>query len=92
MITEDPGSLDKICQYIEATVILHNFLIEENNVGLPAGWKYESDKASDVGDCLSETDELNMPLPANNHSDARRRQLLTYITYLFVPFGNGALL
>ena len=91
VITEDPNTLDKICQYIEATVILHNFLIDENDVDLPSSWEHGSDKASAVDDCLSETDELNRPLSENNPTDARRRQLLTYVTELFIPFGNGAL-
>ena len=51
--------LSSILEVINACVILHNLLIEQNEE-IPDDWM--NDEASDISHAMSDTDELNMPL------------------------------
>jgi len=82
-ITEDKKSLLNILQIMDATVILHNYLIERGDT-IPDSW-IDDDDASSVGDALSETDELNRALAVGSPDDTRRRQLTNYINDWFIP-------
>jgi DDE superfamily endonuclease len=60
-ITEEKESLHNILKVMDATVILHNFLMEEGETDFPDEW-WDDKETSSVGDAISETDELNNPL------------------------------
>ena len=64
--------LSSILEVIDACVILHNFLIEQNEE-IPDDWMNE--EASDIGDAMSDIDELNMPLGEAEPNDQRHKQL-----------------
>ena len=83
-ITEDKKSLRNILQIMDATVILHNYLIERGDT-IPDSW-IDDDDTSSVGDALSETDELNRSLAVGAPDDTRRRQLTNYINDWFIPW------
>ena len=73
-ITEDIKSRKQILRMIKVTVILHNFLIEENE-SFEDSW-YDLDSMSDIDAAEGETlDELNQP--ARDNSNQRRTQLLS---------------
>jgi hypothetical protein len=75
-IKDDNTSLLQILQVIKATVILHNFLIEEND-NFEDSW-YDLDGVSDVDDAdIEGGDELNRP--ASHQSNLRREQLMHYL-------------
>ena len=86
-ITEDKKSLRHILQIIDATVILHNYLMERGERGdtIPDCW-IDDDDTSSVGEALSETDELNHSLAVGAPNDTRRRQLTNYINEWFIPY------
>ena len=63
-------------EVIDACVILHNFLIEHKEE-IPNAWM--NDEASDIGDAMSDTDELNQPLGEAEQNDQRCKQLNLYI-------------
>ena len=73
--------LSSILEVIDACVILHNFLIEQNEE-IPDDWM--NDEASDIGDALSDMDELNMPLGAVEPNDQRHKQLNLYINENYI--------
>ena len=60
-ITSSKMSEQCILRIIEASVVLHNYLIEEHNAVLD-DWRDDSD-ISDVDDALSDDDELNNLVP-----------------------------
>ena len=59
-ITSSKTSVQCIFRIIEACVVLHNYLIEENDNVLD-DWRDDFD-ISDVDDTLSDNDELNNPV------------------------------
>jgi hypothetical protein len=74
-ITDSPKSMYTIIAYIEASVILHNYLLEEDD-------KWDDDDYSDVTSIGSYDDEDGFrlpPLAAGSDKDMRRRQLLAYV-------------
>lgn len=75
-ITDDRKSIIQLLKVIKVTVILHNFLIEENEV-FEDSW-YDLDSISDIDEAEEENcvDELNQP--AGHESKLRREQLLNY--------------
>lgn len=73
-IKKDRKYLVAILRVIKATVILHNFLIEENDA-FEDSW-YDLDEVSDIDEGEDENDELN--LPAGHDSNLRREQLMNY--------------
>ncbi|KAL7562435.1 hypothetical protein ACA910_020577 [Epithemia clementina (nom. ined.)] len=82
-LTERESSLKKILDYIMVSVILHNFLNQRND-DVPEDW-IDDDDASDVDDCLSDNDELNMPLDPNLPNKHRREQLKNFFDEFYVP-------
>ena len=68
--------LSSILEVIDACVILHNFLIEQNEE-IPDNWM--NHEASDISDAISDMDELNLPLGAVEPNDQRCKQLNIYI-------------
>lgn len=75
-ITEKKKYLTRILNLIKATVILHNFLIDESDPCLEE-WecKDEEDDSDDLSS-LSSNDELNQPV---TEATARRTQLRNYL-------------
>jgi hypothetical protein len=86
-ITNDKKSLARILRYIDATVVLHNMIIdlgEELSDNDP--WNvYET--LSDIDDAgrVPERDVLDLPLPAGALPGTRRDQLKNYVREHFVP-------
>ena len=78
-IRDNESSLEQILQTITATVILHNFLIEENEE-FDDSWYDLDDFNEDVGEAglLEPGDELNEP--AHHNSNLRREQLMSYFS------------
>ena len=84
LITNQKESLKRILRYIEASVVLHNMLIEfgdgdETNGIVP--WDIEEETLSDIGDVtrIPERDVLDLPLPMGSQSGQRREQLANYV-------------
>ena len=74
-LTEDEKSMVQIIKCIACCVILHNFLIAENDEGNT--YFYEED------DCASDIDadnELNCPSNDASNKDKRRNQLMAYFS------------
>jgi DDE superfamily endonuclease len=80
IITEDTESLRKILQLIDASVILHNILIEWGEDG-EESW-IDFDDFSDMDDAFrvpyQQDDELNQAIPVWMSKDTRLRRLLAY--------------
>jgi DDE superfamily endonuclease len=80
IITEDDHSLRKVLQLVDATIILHNMLIEWGEEEEEA-W-IDFDDFSDLDDAMrapyEEGDELNAGIPDFMAKDTRRRRLLNY--------------
>lgn len=74
-ITNNVKSLIQILEVIKVTVILHNFLIEEND-NFEDSW-YDLDSMSDIDEAETECDD-ELDRPANQQSNLRREQLLNY--------------
>lgn len=85
LITEDKRTLRTILQFMDAAVILHNFLIQRGDDMIPDSWIDNNDDDSSVGEALSDTDELNRSLAMGAPDDTRRRQLTNYINDWFIP-------
>ena len=75
-ITDDDKSMTNILRVIKVTIILHNFLIEEND-SFEDSWK-EMENTSDFDEAEAEDyhDELNQP--AILDTQLHREQLLNY--------------
>ena len=87
-ITESKSSLRRLLKYIDASIILHNMLIDFNDEEeIPEEW-YDWDDFSDVDDDarapLGDDDELNCAIPRNAATDERRRQLTNYLCEFYV--------
>ena len=76
-ISNDPKSIRAILCFIECTVILHNFLIMENEDEVPLDWLSENDIVP-----LDENDELNCAIPLDSPKNTRQMQLMAYINEL----------
>ena len=78
-IRDNESSLEQILQTITATVILHNFLIEENEE-FDDSWYDLDDFNEDMGEAglLEPGDELNKP--AHHNSNLRQEQLMSYFS------------
>jgi len=84
-VSDKPSSLRRIVRMIDATIILHNMLIEfgeEENTA----WIDETD-FSDLADGdrapYEDGDELNTAIPGWAPKDERRQQLLCYFKERF---------
>ena len=67
---------------IEASVVLHNYLIEEHD-NVPEDWRDDS-HISDVDDALSDDDELNNAIPCFCLNDHWHKQLKNCIVEKYV--------
>jgi hypothetical protein len=85
VITEDKRSLLRILRLIDATIILHNILIEFGEDDI-TDW-IDFDDFSDLDDALrapyEEGDELNKAVPNWMPKDTRRTRLLHYFKEFF---------
>ena len=85
VVTEDVISLKRILQLIDATVILHNMLIEFGEEEKEDWIDY--DDFSDLDEAArapyEENDELNLPVPAWAPKHTRRTQILQYFKEFF---------
>ena len=81
IITEDDKTLNDILLFLDASVLMHNFLVQRGLDEAVADWFNEEDDASliDEYDRLPEDDELNQPVPDGLPGDFRRTQLLYYL-------------
>jgi hypothetical protein len=79
-ITRDRQSMINILTMIQVSVILHNFLMEENEPDLIDDNASET-SAIDVGD--PRDDLLFRAVPADAHKDLRRKQLLSLLMNRF---------
>ena len=82
---EDNGrqSMQKICKYVKAAVILHNLLTKRDDA-IPQDWIDENDALSNItnedGCCsLSELEESNKVVPLGALNGERREQLCRYM-------------
>jgi hypothetical protein len=75
-VTKDKQSMVNILSVIMVSVILHNFLIEENE---PDWIDDDPDDVSDIDAGDPQDDLLFSAVPANANNDLRRKQLLRHI-------------
>ena len=73
--------LPSVLEVINACVILHNFLIEQNEEILD---NWMNDEASDINDAMSDMDELNLPLGAVEPNNQRHKQPNLYINENYI--------
>ena len=89
-ITNDKTSLARILRYVDATIVLHNMIIEfGEELSENDPWNvYET--LSDIDDAgrVPERDVLDLPLPAGALPATRREQLKNYVREHFVPSFN----
>jgi hypothetical protein len=84
---EDKRSLQRILQTIDATVILHNILLEFGEEDRDE-WM-DLDDFSDMDNAerapYKADDELNRAVPTRAAKDLRRSHLLSYLKLFFFP-------
>lgn len=79
-LSNNPSTLRQILSYIDACVILHNFLVQRGLAEAGEDWEEDDDITEmDLYERLPDDDELMMPVPAGVDGDFRRRQLLYYL-------------
>lgn len=88
LITNENESLEKILEYIDATIVLHNMLIDmgfddDENVA----WDVDDESLTAIDDenRIPERSVLDMALPGGALPGARRDQLFAFICETFVP-------
>ena len=89
-ITNDKKSLEKILRYIDATVVLHNMIIEYGEeLKASDPWNVH-ETLSDIDDAARapERDVLDLPLPTGALPGTRREQLKNFVRDHFVPSFN----
>ena len=91
VVTEDIISLKRILQLIDATVMLHNILIEFGEAEIEEWIDY--DDFSDIDEATrapyEEDDELNQALPEWAQMHTRRKQILQYFKeHLYNLYGS----
>ena len=81
IITDDRDSLREILAFMDASVIIHNFLVKRGLEEASSAWMDDDDDATAVDDYnrLPADDELNRAVPAGTRGDFRRQQLLYYL-------------
>jgi hypothetical protein len=89
VITDDKKSLKRILRLIEATVILHNMLIEFGEEEKD-DW-IDEDDISDIDEYYDSDDEINRAVPLGAYKDERRRRLVRYFEdcYLIKSLPNN---
>jgi hypothetical protein len=76
-IDSNDKSLQRILEYIDCAIILHNLLMERKDE-IPEEWM-DLDDFSDIDDAGGDDDDvLNRAVPANAPSDQRRSDLMVY--------------
>ena len=85
LITEDVHSLRKILQLIDATIILHNILIEFGEEEREDWIDFDDFSDLDVAERApyQDDDELNKAVPDWAPKNTRRKQLLQYFKEYF---------
>jgi hypothetical protein len=73
-VTDNPRSMRQILKVITCTVILHNFLIMENEPEVPDDWLDEGDTVH-----LHPRDELNQGIDNDAPRNRRQMQLMAYL-------------
>ena len=73
-VTENARSLKRILHVMECTVILHNFLIMENEPEVPQEWLNNNDLVH-----LDPNDELNQEIQDGEPKDKRRTSIMNYL-------------
>jgi hypothetical protein len=88
VVTEDIISLKRILQLIDATVMLHNILIEFGEAEIEEWIDYDDFSGMDEATRApyEEDDELNRAVPEWAPKHTRRKQILLYFKEFF--FGN----
>jgi hypothetical protein len=88
LITNEKESLEKILEYIDATIVLHNMLIDmgfddDENVA----WDVDDESLTAIDDenRIPEWSVLDMVLPGGALPGARRDQLFEFVCETFVP-------
>jgi hypothetical protein len=87
IITNEKESLEHILNYIDATIVLHNMLIDMGSADDEnAAWDVEDEvlTAIDDDDRIPERSALDVALPEGSLPFARRDQLLAYIRETYV--------
>lgn len=94
LITNDKTSLERILRYIDATVVLHNMIIEfGEDLDEDNPWNV-NENLSDIDDAtrIPERDVLDAPLPVGALPGTRRDQLKDYVREHFIPRFNYRIL
>jgi hypothetical protein len=80
-ITEKVKTLTDILSFLDACVVIHNFLITRNLETHLDEWKDDDDDASEIDNYsrLPPDDELNQQVPQGAAGDFRRTSLLYYL-------------
>lgn len=89
-ITDNPESKQKLLQYIDATVVLHNMLIEfgEDDDEINP-WTTEDDDMSEIDEQVPERTALDSAVPDGSELGARREQLRDYLNqYCFTEYND----
>ena len=82
-------SMKRILMYIDATVVLHNMLLQFGGDSVCDEW--ETDEvltAIDAKDRIPEEDILGLPIPDGAPAGTRHEQLKEYIRETYVPQHN----
>ena len=89
--TYDLESLEKILHYIDATVVLHNMIIEFGNAHDGDAEWVDKEQLIDIGDvtCVTERDCSDLPLPMGSLPGTRCKQLKKYINETWFQRGGG---
>ena len=88
LITNEKETLEKVLQYIDERIVLHNMLIEmgcdddENVV-----WDVDDECLTAIDDAnrIPERSVLDMALPGGSLPGARRDQLFAHVCETFIP-------
>jgi hypothetical protein len=87
LITNDKETLARIIRYIDATIVLHNMLIDfGDDVDSENPWSCEEDDLSDIDDAsrLPERNMLDLPIPAGSLPGTRRERLKDYVRDYYI--------
>ena len=90
LITDNPKSLKKILMYIDASIVLHNMLIDLGDGVVHPEWSDDADVLTDIDDPTRAPEEsvLELPVPEGADKGTRREQLKQFLRDRFVRQGN----
>mgnify|MGYP006169553629 CR=1 FL=1 len=91
LITDETESFERILKYIDATVVLHNMLIDfggEDEIDAP--WDVDDEDLSDLDDAtrIPERNILDFPVPVGSLPGTRREQLKNLVQEKFMKKYN----